>query len=375
MELSNSHIWFPQGSLNGDFANVEAGDCIVAFSRKDIFDVKREVELATKHRCCVVYGALPPETRRQQAKLFNDPDSGYDVLVASDAVGMGLNLNIRRVVFYSLDKFDGGAKRPVPPSQVKQIAGRAGRRGSLFPEGITTTFFSKDSVYLSESMQQGFENATSAGLFPVYEQVELFASQLPEMSLSQLLERFAETCRLDGAYFLCRYDNLKRVASVLDKVKGLSLEDRFNFCFAPVNVRDPQSLGALYRYALAYSQKIPVVVQMGAPVNSARDEFELMDLETRHQVLSMYLWLSQHFREEQFVQKGRAEEMATHIATLLGQSLVQSSGRWHDKHNGPQSRRPGRHQSPRGKVGFAMRPGMPQISKQPAKQERVPAAC
>ncbi len=40
MELSNNHIWFPQGSLNGDFANVEAGDCIVAFSRKDIFDVK-----------------------------------------------------------------------------------------------------------------------------------------------------------------------------------------------------------------------------------------------------------------------------------------------------------------------------------------------
>jgi ATP-dependent RNA helicase SUPV3L1/SUV3 len=58
--------------------------------------------------------------------------------------------------------------------QVKQIAGRAGRRGSLFPEGITTTFFSKDSFYLSESMQQGFENATSAGLFPVYEQVSSF---------------------------------------------------------------------------------------------------------------------------------------------------------------------------------------------------------
>jgi hypothetical protein len=54
---------------------------------------------------------------------------------------------------------------------------------------------------------------------------------------------------------------------------------------------------------------------------------------------------------------------------------VQSSGRWHDKHNGPQSRKPGRHQSPRGKVAFAMRPGTPQISKQPAKQERVPAAC
>jgi ATP-dependent RNA helicase SUPV3L1/SUV3 len=318
-----------QTSLNGDFSNVQAGDCIVAFSRKDIFDVKREVELATNHKCCVVYGALPPETRTQQAKLFNDPNSGYDVLVASDAVGMGLNLNIRRVVFYSLDKFDGDAKRPIPAPQVKQIAGRAGRRGSIFPDGITTAFYSQDIPYLEQSLQQDFEPATAAGLFPVYEQVELFASQLPETSFAQLLERFAQTCRLDGAYFLCRYDNLKRVAGVLDKVKGLSLEDRFNFCFTPVNVRDAQSLGALYRYALAFSQKIPVYVRMGAPLNSARDEFELMDLETRHQVLSMYLWLSHHFPEELFVQKERAAAMATHIATLLGQSLTQSAGHWH----------------------------------------------
>ena len=48
---------------------------------------------------CVVYGALPPEMRRQQARLFNESGNGYDVLVASDAVGMGLNLNIRRIVF------------------------------------------------------------------------------------------------------------------------------------------------------------------------------------------------------------------------------------------------------------------------------------
>lgn len=71
---------------------------------------------------------------------------------------------------------------------------------------------------------------------------------------------------------------------MLEKVKGLSLEDRFNFCFAPVNVRDPQSMGALYRYATAFSQKIPVHVEMGVPSSSARDEFELLDLEARHQV-------------------------------------------------------------------------------------------
>jgi ATP-dependent RNA helicase SUPV3L1/SUV3 len=74
----------------------------------------------------VVYGALPPEMRRTQARLFNDPDSGYDILVASDAVGMGLNLNIRRIIFHTLEKNDGGPDRvPISISHIKQIAGAA----------------------------------------------------------------------------------------------------------------------------------------------------------------------------------------------------------------------------------------------------------
>lgn len=75
----------------------------------------------------MVYGGLPPEMRRMQARLFNEPDSGYDVLVASDAIGMGLNLNIRRIVFHTLLKSSAGSGQvgfvEVPPSQVKQIAG------------------------------------------------------------------------------------------------------------------------------------------------------------------------------------------------------------------------------------------------------------
>ena len=51
--------------------------------------------LCVRHKCCVVYGSLPPETRAQQARIFNTEGSGYDVLIASDAIGMGLNLNIK----------------------------------------------------------------------------------------------------------------------------------------------------------------------------------------------------------------------------------------------------------------------------------------
>lgn len=71
----------------------------------------------------MVYGALPPEMRRTQARLFNDPDSGYDVLVASDAVGMGLNLNIRRIIFHTLSKVESGSRVPISVSQIKQIGG------------------------------------------------------------------------------------------------------------------------------------------------------------------------------------------------------------------------------------------------------------
>ena len=79
-------------SLGGDWTKVRKGDCIVTFSRSSIFDVKRQVEEKTGLRCAVVYGRLPPEVRSEQAALFNDPNSGYDVIIGSDAIGMGLNL-------------------------------------------------------------------------------------------------------------------------------------------------------------------------------------------------------------------------------------------------------------------------------------------
>ena len=74
----------------------------------------------------MVYGALPPEMRNHQARLFNEPGNGYDILVASDAVGMGLNLNIRRVVFHTLLKLDRPSTwAPVPAPQIRQIAGKS----------------------------------------------------------------------------------------------------------------------------------------------------------------------------------------------------------------------------------------------------------
>ena len=81
-------------SLQGDLSNLRKGDCVVVFSRLGIHAMKTEIERTTKKRVAVVYGGLPPDIRAQQARLFNDPNNDYDILVASDAIGMGLNLYV-----------------------------------------------------------------------------------------------------------------------------------------------------------------------------------------------------------------------------------------------------------------------------------------
>lgn len=81
-------------SLKGNLDRLQKGDCIVAFTIIGIHALRREIERRTGKKCAIVYGSLPPETRAQQARLFNDPDNDYDYLVASDAIGMGLNLYV-----------------------------------------------------------------------------------------------------------------------------------------------------------------------------------------------------------------------------------------------------------------------------------------
>lgn len=108
---------------------------------------------------------------------------------------------------------------------------------------------------------------------------------------------------------------------MLHRVQGLSLEDRFNFCFAPVNIRDPKAMNHLFNFASSYSRNLPVNIAMGMPKGSARNDTELLDLESKHQVLSMYLWLSHQFKEDTFPYVVKAEAMAVGIADLLSESL------------------------------------------------------
>ena len=114
--------------------DVQKGDALIAFSKKSVLDVAGRLEEAGISSS-VIYGSLPPEIRRRQTRMFNKGKT--KVAVATDAIGMGLNLPVRRIVFMQTEKFDGVSRRPLKVAEVKQIAGRAGRFG-IYDKGYVS---------------------------------------------------------------------------------------------------------------------------------------------------------------------------------------------------------------------------------------------
>src|SRR5205807_7598566 len=115
-----------QLSFSGDrkITRLPRRSAIVAFSADEVYAI---AELIRRQRggAAVVMGALSPRTRNAQVALYQSGDVEY--LVATDAIGMGLNLDVDHVAFASDRKFDGYQFRKLSPSELAQIAGRAGR--------------------------------------------------------------------------------------------------------------------------------------------------------------------------------------------------------------------------------------------------------
>jgi len=97
---------------------------IVAFSAEEVYAIA-EVMRRQKGGVAVVLGALSPRTRNAQVELYQSGDVDY--IVATDAIGMGLNLEVDHVAFAADKKFDGWQRRRLNPAEMAQIAGRAGR--------------------------------------------------------------------------------------------------------------------------------------------------------------------------------------------------------------------------------------------------------
>jgi ATP-dependent RNA helicase SUPV3L1/SUV3 len=106
--------------------HVKKGDALICFSRRRVLETASRLQ-NDGQSVSMIYGSMPPETRKKQIEQFNKGRT--KVIVATDAIGMGLNLPIRRIVFLENEKFDGTRRRLLTSQEVKQIAGRAGRKG------------------------------------------------------------------------------------------------------------------------------------------------------------------------------------------------------------------------------------------------------
>ena len=107
-----------------NFSKLEPRSAIIAFNINKVYEIAENIR-SYKGGTAVVLGSLSPRTRNAQVEVYENKNVDY--LVATDAIGMGLNLNINHVSFSSLEKFDGRYNRNLAPNELGQIAGRAGR--------------------------------------------------------------------------------------------------------------------------------------------------------------------------------------------------------------------------------------------------------
>ena len=126
-------------NLNKD---VKKGDALVVFGKKKALAVSAQL-LNNNIKTSIIYGSLPYSTRKKQFERFLDGET--EVLVTTDAIGMGINLPIKRIVFLETRKFDGVSLRKLYVSEIKQIAGRAGRRG-IYDKGYVTSMSDRDLI-------------------------------------------------------------------------------------------------------------------------------------------------------------------------------------------------------------------------------------
>jgi ATP-dependent RNA helicase SUPV3L1/SUV3 len=321
-------------SLEGDLTKVRKGDCIVTFSRSGIFGIKRLVEEKTGLRCAVVYGRLPPEVRSEQAALFNDPNSGYDVIIGSDAIGMGLNLyvffpptslktftniiysKIRRVIFEAVGKYSStcGGYINLSISTVKQISGRAGRYGlhdGGDPGGTCTTLHDSDHPYLLKCLATPFAPLEFTRIGPTDLTVAAAANVLPpKASLSTIIEAHSCIGRIPTFMRYATRSGLQ-VFDYVDRYWGdMNVSDRLMLLYAPVPWRDIVTTGVIINFLNMHRTSMTVDFMEGIkeydylktmfivekdmadkkPPHSNIDI--MMRLESFHKVIVFYLWMT-----------------------------------------------------------------------------------
>ena len=278
--------------------DVRQGDALIAFSKKSVLDVAGRLEEVGVN-ASVIYGSLPPEIRRRQMHLFHKKKT--KVVVATDAIGMGLNLPVKRIVFLQAEKFDGVTRRLLTTAEVKQIAGRAGRFG-LYPKGYVTATEEPDLAYNEERMADTEKPLTQVNLgfpqilldidAPLDELLEIWHSVTPS-------DPFVKE-NIEEALFL--YDQAKLYKEWIDGFQEKRMLYKMITC--PIDIKDKKVVDLWLHYCKTYTAD----VSLERPVLCRDKKAGIQQYETYYKQLDLYYQFSHRMQkviEEDWLRRER----------------------------------------------------------------------
>lgn len=280
-----------------DIEDLKKGDAVVVFSRKEALLLRNMLQ-KEKLKTSIIYGNLAPEVRKNEANKFKKGET--DILIATDAIGMGLNLPIERIIFWKMTKFDGTIERVLTPQETRQIAGRTGRFGH-YEKGYVSAF---DYSTLEEIKIQYNEAVIPPQdkrlwVSPSYEHISALSETLGSDNLEELLEFFSNNLLQSNPQFKSSLltSNLE-VAKYVDRLP-LSLKDKFTYSCAPVDMYNEVVLDTFLQWLKSHIQNTPIIlpelptVFMDIPDNDSI----LLEAEIWVKLYSAYMWLSFRFKD------------------------------------------------------------------------------
>jgi ATP-dependent RNA helicase SUPV3L1/SUV3 len=235
--------------------------------------------------------------RRREAERFADGVGGDEDV--RRAIGMGLNLPIRRVLFSTMNKFDGVGDRPLGESEVHQIAGRAGRFG-IHEEGFVGVLKEAEPSALRTLKELLPKTPRAprdfkAPVAPNNWHLETISTRLHLTRLREVLGVFVEQLKLDDAHFaVAELDQMLALAEQLDvSAARLTLKERFIYAQAPVDTRTDTQLQAFLGWTASHA----ATGRAGRPwfLDEVDGHSRLERMEQALRACTLWLWLDLRF--------------------------------------------------------------------------------
>jgi ATP-dependent RNA helicase SUPV3L1/SUV3 len=300
--------------------DIQPSTALIAFSRKDVLELKNK--LSKFYKVSVLYGNLSPEVRQDEARRFRTGKS--DILIATDAIAMGLNLPIKHLLFTTDRKFDGKEKRLLLPNEVIQIAGRAGRYGHH-----EVGFIGATSTSVLNHISKMFSSPMATIKPPV--KVKATSSQVEELSvllntksLTKILKYFSKHMKYDGPFEATNIKTMIDLAFILDQRATLSLEDKYMLASAPINTRSPLIKNAYIKYVNAVLNHKRIRLNISVTTKGmAKTQKDLLIAEDEIKKISLYLWLAYKL-PNLFLDMQKAEQLRYELNQYCENSLKQN---------------------------------------------------